>query len=172
MSEGSSCFRPRARKPKAPRPSRPCRSTGSAQIGAQFSPCLRLMEPGPRPGGQIMMPRRHGSARPHAATRGRPLPGPAMQTIVDLRLSAALPAQAAPEGSVQAPTAPCHCKLPVRVLLLVYGFDCDEWKAVVLPLGQAVVTNGLSRWGNGGHVMVVGVVLRWREMRGRLGRPS
>ena len=53
------CFRPGASKPKAPQPSRPCRSTGSAQTGAQFS-FFSI------PGGPVAQcQRRAGTDRPH-----------------------------------------------------------------------------------------------------------
>ena len=92
LSEGPSCFRPRARAPKAPQPSRPCRSTGSAQTGPQF----RFFSISGGPAAKCRA--RAGTDRPapaqaeagDTATQGRPL------MIVDLRLSALLAAQAAP----------------------------------------------------------------------------
>ncbi len=79
---------------KAPQPSRPYRSTGFAQTGAQFP--FFLISGGPA------AKCRAGTDRPaptqaeagDTATQGRPLP--VMLTIVDLRLSALLAAQAAP----------------------------------------------------------------------------
>jgi hypothetical protein len=54
-------FSPRARTPKAPQPSRPYRSTGSAQTGAQFSFFLILLKPEPGRRRRIVL-----SARTHA----------------------------------------------------------------------------------------------------------
>ncbi len=97
LSEGPSCFRPRARKPKAPQPSRPYRSTGSAQAGAQF----RFFSISGGPAANLKCRARAGTDRPapaqaeagdrDTATQGRPL-----MIVGDLRLSALLAAQAAP----------------------------------------------------------------------------
>jgi hypothetical protein len=77
LSEGPSCFRPRARTPKAPQPSRPCRSTGSAQAF--------FLIPG-LPASR--MPRRHGPARPPPHSNS----GPPLTSTVDPHRSAALAA--------------------------------------------------------------------------------
>ena len=104
------------RKPKAPQPSRPYRSTGSAQTGAQIS--FLLISGGRSPAAKC----RAGPDRPAPTgtqaeagdtatqgSQGRPGPLPIVLTmIVDLRLSQAalLAAQAAPWGSPGGLTAP------------------------------------------------------------------